>query len=55
MNRLSPPAPRLFGRRVSLVPISDPIEPEASQILDDLRLFATGWIGGLVFFGTFLA
>ena len=23
--------------------------------LDDLRLFATGWIGGLVFFGTFLS
>jgi hypothetical protein len=23
--------------------------------LDDLRLFATGWLGGLVFFGTLLS
>ena len=23
--------------------------------LDDLKLFATGWMAGLVFFGTFLA
>lgn len=36
--------------------LADPIdEPEASRLMDDLRLFATGWIGGLVFFGTFLA
>jgi hypothetical protein len=25
---------------------------EAAGWLDDLRLFATGWVGGLVFFGT---
>ncbi len=23
--------------------------------LEDLRLFATGWIGGLIFFGTYLS
>jgi hypothetical protein len=28
--------------------------PEASAA-DDLRLFATFWLGGLVFFGTYLA
>lgn len=27
----------------------------ASNLADDLRLFATGWAGGLVFFGTMLA
>lgn len=27
----------------------------AAAWLDDIRLFATGWIGGLVFFGTFLS
>lgn len=27
---------------------------DAAAWLDDLRLFATGWIGGLIFFGTLL-
>ena len=27
---------------------------EPAQWLEDLKLFATGWIGGLVFFGTLL-
>lgn len=65
MSRLSP----LIVRRVgpwaaewgqSLFPVSE-ANPEAAVgkatvplRLDDLRLFATGWIGGLVFFGTFL-
>ena len=28
---------------------------DAAAWLDDLKLFATGWIGGLVFFGTLLS
>jgi hypothetical protein len=28
--------------------------PPSPAWLDDLRLFATGWIGGLIFFGTLL-
>ncbi len=65
MSRLSP----LIVRRVgpwaaewgqSLFAVSE-ANPEAAVgkvtvplRLDDLKLFATGWIGGLVFFGTFL-
>ena len=36
------------------------LEPEPfagaqpAQWLDDLKLFATGWVGGLIFFGTLL-
>ena len=57
MNRLSP----LIVRRVGPVAAAvryDPPPPfeglDASRWLDDLKLFATGWLGGLVFFGTFL-
>jgi len=57
MNRLSP----LIVRRVG--PSAPPARFEwalgtgeqRSALLDDVRLFATGWLGGLVFFGTFLA
>ncbi len=28
---------------------------DAAVWLDDLKLFATGWIGGLIFFGTLLS
>jgi len=57
MNRLSPlivrhyPGPRstvTFGRW-------DPPKPEPRPLFsEDFRLFLTGWLGGLVFFGTFL-
>jgi hypothetical protein len=30
-------------------------ETDAQEWLDNLRLFATGWMAGLIFFGTFLA
>ena len=30
-------------------------EQAASSLTDDLKLFATFWLGGVVFFGTFLA
>ena len=56
MNRLSP----LIARRAA--PIAEELslewsmsEAEGSALLDDIKLFATGWLGGVVFFGTFLA
>jgi hypothetical protein len=56
MNRLSPlivraPAHRRPMRAWAVEPASD-ADP---KWLEDLRLFATGWIGGLIFFGTLLA
>ena len=46
-----------FGRRaaglgIAFAPVD---EHEARSALEELKLFATGWLGGLVFFGTFLA
>jgi len=34
---------------------SAPVETGGQEWLTDLKLFATGWMAGLVFFGTFLA
>ena len=63
MNRLAPlirrlperPGPaRLAG--VGAVPASSRIAAApAGGLADDLRLFVTLWLGGLVFFGTMLA
>lgn len=57
MSRLSPLIVRRTGPYALAVPRAEP-EPfagtDAAAWLDDLRLFATGWIGGLVFFGTLL-
>ena len=55
MNRLaSIPA---FGRRAAALGIAfvPKDEGQARSALEELKLFATGWLGGLVFFGTFLA
>ena len=69
MNRLSPlivrrvPAAahgslRAMGSGTAMaVALSRPAPfagAEPAQWLDDLRLFATGWVGGLIFFGTLL-
>jgi hypothetical protein len=55
MNRLSPlivRRPDIRARSVAAYR-SRPFEGvEAAAWFDDLKLFATGWIGGLVFFGT---
>jgi len=58
MSRLSP----LIVRRVGPLAVALPIETELAfagaepaRWLEDLRLFATGWIGGLIFFGTLLS
>ncbi|HVQ10116.1 MAG TPA: hypothetical protein VMS43_16955 [Allosphingosinicella sp.] len=58
MNRLSP----LIVRRVGPWAAAAPCEEgeafagaDAAGWLEDLKLFATGWLGGLVFFGTLLS
>lgn len=55
VNRLSPLIVRRAGAYAAALPAYAPIPFEGTQPaawLDDLKLFATGWIGGLVFFGT---
>ena len=64
MNRLSPLIVRRVGPfvpgsgshgMVAAMPMPRP-EPfagaEPARWLEDLKLFATGWVGGLIFFGT---
>ena len=64
MNRVAPSFGRLIvppsgvaARRVRPAPAPAWAAPQApsSNLLDDLKLFATGWIGGLIFFGTLLS
>jgi len=57
MNRMAP----LIVRRTGPVAVAAPTEraepfagTDAAAWLDDLRLFATGWVGGLIFFGTLI-
>ena len=58
MSRLSP----LIVRRVGPQAVALPNEAalpfagaEPARWLEALRLYATGWIGGLIFFGTLLS
>lgn len=57
MSRLAPLIVRRVGPRAAAL-AEDEGEPfagtDAARWLADLKLFATGWVGGLVFFGTFL-
>ena len=58
MNRLSPLIVRRVGPMAAALTLP-PHEPsyaaaEPGGWLDDLRLFATGWVGGLIFFGTLI-
>lgn len=58
MSRLSPLIVRRVGPRAAILQ-REAVQPffplaEASRWLDDLRLFATGWVGGLIFFGTLI-
>jgi hypothetical protein len=57
MNRLSPLIVRRVGPSARTLPFDWPlVTPEQqSLILDDLKMLATAWLGGLIFFGTFLA
>jgi hypothetical protein len=58
MNRLSPLITRTTGPWAAALPLdeADPFErAEPAAWLQDLKLFAIGWIGGLVFFGTLIS
>jgi hypothetical protein len=57
MNRLSPLITRRTGPWAAAIPYDEYVPfagTDAAAWLEDLKLFATGWIGGLIFFGTFL-
>jgi hypothetical protein len=57
MNRLSPLIARNYRKphlRARGAWQNLPAEVEKDP-LEDLKLFATGWIAGLVFFGTYLS
>jgi hypothetical protein len=58
MSRLSPLIVRRVGPRAATMPLQAPRPfgaAEPAEWLEDLKLFATGWIGGLIFFGTYLS
>ena len=58
MNRLSPLIVRRAGPYAGAIPMAErkPFgAAEPAAWLEDLRLFATGWVGGLIFFGTLLS
>lgn len=57
MSRLSPLIVRRTGPRAIALEAETETPfagTDAAARLDDLKLFATGWIGGLVFFGTLI-
>ena len=59
MTRHSHPPVRTFGKRglavAEAVAPSQSFDERWEKILEDVKLFATGWVAGLVFFGTLLA
>jgi hypothetical protein len=58
MNRLSPLIVRRAGRWAAALPYEESEHfagTDAARAFDDLKLFATGWIAGLIVFGTFLS
>ena len=62
MNRLAPlisrspePARAWAGRAPSPPRSAAAAAVQAAGWTDDLRLFATAWLGGVVFFGTLIA
>ncbi len=58
MSRLAPLITRRTGPRAVALPAEE-AEPfagaDAAAWLADFKLFVTGWLGGLVFFGTMLS
>jgi len=57
MNRLTPLIVRRAGPMAAAAPMPEPAPfagAEPARWLEDLKLFATGWIGGLIFFGTLI-
>ena len=59
MSRLTPLVRRRVGPRASFPSAAAPAAAielgQAQGWLDDARLFATGWVGGLIVFGTLFA
>jgi hypothetical protein len=59
MSRLSPLIIRRAGPRAMALSAQASVRPmseaQAAAWLADLRLFLTAWLGGLVFFGTFIS
>jgi hypothetical protein len=59
MNRLAPlivRRPRTAVFAVAAAPVQTAAPAEAAPVLsDDVRLFATNFLAGLAFFGTYLA
>jgi hypothetical protein len=56
MSSFSQPSGHAIRRRFpDLAPLAWEEEGAASALTEDLRLFAIFWLGGVVFFGTFLA
>jgi hypothetical protein len=58
MNRLAPLIVRRAGRWAAALPYEEPAPfagTDAARWFDDLKLFATGWVAGLIVFGTFLS
>ena len=59
MNRMSPLIVRRPRTAVFAAPAAvaapAPMQTDAPGLSDDVRLFATNFLGGLAFFGTYLA
>jgi hypothetical protein len=58
MNRLAPLITRRTGPWAAALPFDAPdalAGAEPAAWLQDLKLFAIGWVGGLVFFGTLIS
>ena len=57
MSRLAPLIVRRVGPTAAVVPLDEPdfLPSGPPEWLDDLKFFATGWVAGLVVFGTFLS
>ncbi|MDB5698482.1 MAG: hypothetical protein JWN69_1286 [Alphaproteobacteria bacterium] len=57
MSRLSPLITRRVGARAPEAGFATAFEPEQDfpAYLEDVKLFAIGWLGGLIFFGTFFS
>jgi hypothetical protein len=56
MNRLSPLIVRRVGPLAPAIDLDLPhfTAEEVAGWLEDAKLFAIGWLGGLIFFGTYL-
>jgi hypothetical protein len=59
MNRLTPLVSRRSRRRAAfpaaVATAAPTIEQEAARWLEDAKLFAGGWVAGLILFGTLIA